>query len=130
MTIFTEAELRYLLDDRTQKLARIATVDRQGMPHVTPVGWSYNQRLAAIDIGGIQLERTKKYHDVRETGLAAVVIDDVLPPWNPRGIEIRGRAVALREPAPLIRIYPDRIVSWGIESEVIGERYARSVVRT
>jgi pyridoxamine 5'-phosphate oxidase family protein len=56
-----------------------------------------------------------------------VVIDDVLPPWQPRGVEIRGRAEALSSPEPLIRVHPERIVSWGIESRAIGDRHARSV---
>jgi hypothetical protein len=47
-------------------------------------------------------------------------------PWRPRGVEVRGRAEALDQPA-LIRIHPERIVSWGIESEAIGDRHARGV---
>ncbi|MFI7644068.1 hypothetical protein [Nonomuraea sp. NPDC049400] len=42
------------------------------------------------------------------------MIDDVLPPWRPRGIEIRGRAEAIAGDAPLIRLYPSRVVSWGL----------------
>ena len=125
MSAFTDSELRYLLGER--RLARIATVGKDGTPHVVPVGWTYNAELGTIDVGGIDLERTKKYRDVQRTGRAAVVIDDVLPPWKPRGVEIRGRAEALAGPVPLIRIHPERIVSWGIESEKIGERHARTV---
>jgi len=69
-----------------------------------------------IDIGGHSLERTKKYRDVLRTGRAAIVIDDVLPPWQPRGIEIRGRAEALTDPQPLIRIHPERIIGWGLDA--------------
>jgi hypothetical protein len=43
------------------------------------------------------------------------VIDDVLPPWRPQGIEIRGTADAITDPEPRIRIHPQRIVSWGFE---------------
>ena len=116
MSAFTEGELRYLLGER--RLARLATVGKDGMPHVASVGWTYNAEHDTIDIGGHSLERTKKYCDVLRTERAAVVIDDVLPPWKPRGVEIRGRAEALDQPAPLICIHPERIVSWGIESEV------------
>jgi pyridoxamine 5'-phosphate oxidase family protein len=44
------------------------------------------------------------------------VIDDLAStdPWVPRGIEIRGRAEAIAMPTPLIRIHPERIVTWGI----------------
>jgi hypothetical protein len=75
---------------------------------------------------------TKKYRDVERTGRAAIVIDDLAStdPWRPRGIEIRGRAEAIAEPRPLIRIHPEGIVSWGIESEAVGVRHSRSVARS
>jgi pyridoxamine 5'-phosphate oxidase family protein len=115
MTAFTEAELGYLLGER--RLARVATVGKDGTPHVVPVGWSYNPELDTIDIGGHDFERTKKYRDVRRTGRAAVVIDDLAStdPWRPRGVEVRGRAEAIDDPRPLIRIHPERVVSWGVE---------------
>ena len=124
MSAFTDSELAYLAN--VHLLARIATVGKDGTPHVAPVGWTYNAEHDTIDISGHSLERTKKYRDVLRTGRAAVVIDDVLPPWKPRGVEIRGRAEALDQPASLIRIHPERLVSWGIESEVLGERHSRT----
>ena len=123
MSTFTEEELRYLTGER--RLARLATVGKDTTPHVTPVGWTYNAELGTIDIGRHDMANTKKYRDVRRTGRAAVVIDDVLPPWRPRGIEVRGRAAAVNGPRPLIRIYPKRIVSWGISDRY--ESSARSV---
>jgi pyridoxamine 5'-phosphate oxidase family protein len=125
MSAFTDEELGYLLGER--RLARLATVGKDGTPHVAPVGWTYNAEHDTIDIGGHSLERTTKYRDVLRSGRAAVVIDDVLPPWKPRGVEIRGAAEALDQPTPLIRIHPERIVSWGIESEVLGERHSRTL---
>ena len=112
MSAFTDEELRYLRGER--RLARLATVGKDTTPHVTPVGWTYNAELGTIDIGGHDLANTKKYRDVLRTGRAAVVIDDVLPPWRPRGIEVRGRAEAVDGERALIRIHPERIVSWGI----------------
>jgi pyridoxamine 5'-phosphate oxidase family protein len=58
-----------------------------------------------------------------------VVIDDVLPPFQPRGIEVRGRADAIVGPPPLIRIHPHRIVSWGLDeaTRLPGHRNARDV---
>jgi pyridoxamine 5'-phosphate oxidase family protein len=114
VSAFNHSELRYLREERL--LGRIATVGRDGTPHVTPVGWSYNAEEDTIDVGGRDFARSKKYRDVRRSERAAIVIDDVLPPWRPRGIEVRGRAEALEDPA-LIRIHPDRIVSWGLSSE-------------
>ncbi|MDQ3692338.1 MAG: PPOX class F420-dependent oxidoreductase [Chloroflexota bacterium] len=125
MSNFTENELSYLLGER--RLARLATVGPDGMPHLTVVGWSHNAELDTIDVGGRDFAATKKFRDVRRTGVAAIVIDDVLPPWQPRGVEVRGRAEALADPSPLIRIHPTRIVSWGIENGELGSRHARSV---
>jgi pyridoxamine 5'-phosphate oxidase family protein len=113
MSAFTPRELAYLQGER--RLARIATVGKNGTPHVAPVGWSYNDEQDAIDVGGHNFAQTKKYRDVQATGRAAIVIDDLAStnPWRPRGVEVRGRAEALGDP-PLIRIHPERVVSWGL----------------
>jgi pyridoxamine 5'-phosphate oxidase family protein len=121
--LFTDAELAYLQGER--RLARIATVGADGMPHVTPVGWSYNSDLGTIDVGGRDVAATKKFRDVMHSRQAAIVIDDVLPPWQPRGVEIRGDAEAIDGPAAFIRIHPHRIISWGLE----GSRNARDVAK-
>ncbi|HVC81930.1 MAG TPA: PPOX class F420-dependent oxidoreductase [Chloroflexota bacterium] len=121
MNVFTEAELTYLRTERL--LARIATVGLDGIPHVTPVGWSLNTEDQTIEVGGIDLASTKKFRDIARSHRAAIVMDDVLPPWQPRGIEIRGRAEAITDPAPLIRIHPERIIAWGLD----GRRNARDV---
>jgi pyridoxamine 5'-phosphate oxidase family protein len=115
MSVFREAELRYMAGG--QQLGRIATVGADGTPHVVPVAWIYNAARETIDVGGYGLERSKKFRDVARTGRAAIVIDDLAStePWHPRGIEIRGRAEAIPLPTPLIRIHPERIVSWGLE---------------
>jgi pyridoxamine 5'-phosphate oxidase family protein len=95
---------------------------------VVPVSWFYNAARETIDIGGYELEGTKKFRDVERSGRAAIVIDDLAStdPWRPRGIEIRGRGEAIALPTPLIRIHPERIVSWGIGPR----RSARTVARS
>ncbi len=103
MMIFSDAELAYLTGE--PHLGRLATVGPDGMPHVTPVGWSYNSELQTIDI------------------------DEVLPPWRPRGIEVRGDAAAIDQPTPLIRIQPTRVVSWGLEGAEADEPQARTGAR-
>ena len=114
MSVFSEVELRYLTGGRL--LGRLATVGADGTPHVVPVGWIYNAARDTIDIGGHELERSKKFRDVARDGRAAIVIDDLesTDPWRPRGIEVRGRAEAIAMPTPLIRIHPERIISWGL----------------
>jgi|SRR5436853_5176269 len=123
MSVFTDPELAYLAGER--RLTRIATVGKDGMPHVVPVGWSYSSELDTIDVGGRQLEQSKKFRDVAHSGRASVVIDDLAstnPSW-PRAIEVRGRAEAIEDPDAIIRIHPERIVSWGLDSQ----RSARTV---
>jgi pyridoxamine 5'-phosphate oxidase family protein len=114
VSVFTDPELRYLTGGR--QLGRIATVGPDGTPHVVPVGWIHNAATDTIDIGGYELERTKKFRDVARAGRAAIVIDDLesIDPWRPRGVEVRGRAEAISLPTPLIRIHPERVVSWGL----------------
>jgi pyridoxamine 5'-phosphate oxidase family protein len=114
VSAFSDAELEYLTEDR--RLGRLATVGTDGTPHVVPVGLSYNPEHDAIEVSGRDFTRTKKYRDVERSGRAAIVVDDLesVDPWLPRGVEIRGRAEAIDAPRPLIRIHPDRVVSWGI----------------
>ena len=124
MSVFTEAELRYLAGGR--QLGRLATVGADGTPHVVPVAWIYNAARDTIDVGGSELEATKKFRDVARSGRAAIVIDDLesIDPWRPRAVEVRGRGEAIAMPTPMIRIHPERIVSWGLDS---ARRTARTV---
>jgi pyridoxamine 5'-phosphate oxidase family protein len=124
MTVFSGPELAYLQSE--PRLGRLATVGPDGTPHVAPVGWNLDPRTGVIEISGHDFAATKKFRDVGRTGRAALVIDDVLPPWHPRGVEIRGRAEALGGKNPRIRIHPERIVAWGIEGLEAG-RTARDI---
>ncbi len=128
MSAFTDAELAYLRGER--RLARLATVGPDGTPHVTPVGmWSVDPDSGIVEVTGHGFAATKKFRDVARTGRAAIVVDDVLPPFRPRGVEIRGRAEVIGDPEPAIRIYPERIIGWGLEDPDAGpgSRHARNV---
>jgi pyridoxamine 5'-phosphate oxidase family protein len=123
MSAFTPAEIAYL---QSQRLGRLATVNAAGEPHVVPVAFRYNPELDTIDIGGHSIGNTKKFRDVARDGRVAFVIDDVLPPWKARGLEIRGRAETLptcgqeimRDFGPeMNRLTPTRIIGWGIAGE-------------
>jgi pyridoxamine 5'-phosphate oxidase family protein len=129
VSAFTPSELEYLGERKPERLGRLATLGKDGTPHVVPVGWRFNPEFDAIDVRGRDLTRTKKFRDVRRSGRAAIVIDDLetIDPWKPRGIEIRGRAEAVEGDRPWIRIHPERIVSWGLESDSLNERHSRSV---
>ena len=132
MSAFTETEIEYLSG---QRLGRLATVDAEGRPHVVPVAFRYNEELDAVDIGGHNFAGSKKFRDVGKTGRAAFVVDDVLPPWRTRGVEVRGSAEVRSEGGKdimenfaeeMIRIHPRRIVSWGVDSDAFSP-HGRSV---
>ncbi len=110
---FTDEEIEYL---NSQRLGRLATVAADGQPHVVPVGFRYNPQLRTIDVGGHDLSATKKFRNIAANPLVAFVVDDVLPPWRPRSVEVQGRAEALGEgDAAVIRITPTRIISRGLD---------------
>lgn len=57
-----ENELTYLGERR---LGRIATADRFGRPHVTPVGmWRYMPEENVVEITGRNFSATRKYRNV------------------------------------------------------------------
>ena len=119
---FSGPELAYL---GIQRLGRLATVQSDGSPQVSPVGFSYNQELDTIDIGGFSMSRSQKFRNVVHDGRVAFVVDDVVStePWRVRCLEVRGVAVVVPDegkPEPghdrsIIRIRPQRIISFGID---------------
>ena len=115
MSAFSASELRYLTEGR--RLGRLATVGRDGTPHVVPVGFRYDPDLDVIEVGGHRMASTKKYRDARRSGRAAIVVDDVasVDPWRVRGVEVRGPAEVVEGERPVVRIRPERVVSWGLE---------------
>lgn len=140
MGVFTEKELEYL---KGQRLARLATSDVKGAPHVVPVGFRVSEEGDAIVVGGHGFAASKKYRDLKANARVAIVIDDLVSvnPWTPRGIEVRGIA-ELHDSGGAARfgrgwdeawalIVPERVNSWGIEAPPFteGSRSARSIAR-
>ncbi|WP_026874893.1 PPOX class F420-dependent oxidoreductase [Jiangella gansuensis] len=113
MSAFSEAELAYFASG--PGLGRLATVDAAGRPRIVPLGWRYNPDEDALDLGGHDVAATRRFRDVQLNADVAFVVDDVLPPWQPRAVIVHGRAEAIREPEALIRIRPDRVISWGLD---------------
>jgi pyridoxamine 5'-phosphate oxidase family protein len=139
MSTFTDNESEYL---HGQRLARIATADRNASPHVVPVGFRLSDDGAAIEIGGHNLSKSKKWRDLQANPKIAIVIDDLatVDPWAPRGIEVRGRAELHKSGGvekfgpggwdqAWVRIIPQRVISWGIEGPAFSAagRSARSI---
>ncbi|MFD9033961.1 PPOX class F420-dependent oxidoreductase [Streptomyces sp. NPDC059567] len=117
---FSEDERAYL---RTQRLARMATVDPDGQPQANPVGF-FPQEDGTVLVGGLAMGRSKKWRNLQTNPKVALVVDDLasVRPWRVRGVEIRGVAELLVGPHELgphfseqvIRIHPRRIHSWGL----------------
>ena len=126
---FTNAELEYLAG---QPLGRVATAQQNGTLQVSPVGYRYNSHTETIDIAGHGMARSRKFRNIADNGRVAFVVDDLasVQPWRPRFLEIRGHAHAIAEPADsaygadtptgfdgaIIRIYPQRIISFGLNN--------------
>lgn len=123
MSVFTEGEIEYL---KSQRIGRIATVNEAGEPHVVPVRFSYNAEHDTLDVGGHGFGTSKKFRDASKTGRVAFVVDDSPEPRRIRGIEVRGRAEIHLEGGQgvfpdadpqFVRIFPTRIISWGIDGD-------------
>ncbi len=123
MSVFTGNELDYLQE---QRLGRLATVDAEGNPHVVPVGFRYTPEADAIDIGGHGIAHSKKWRDVAHHPRVAFVVDDVLPPWQPRSIVIEADAELLESGGEqfghgfdpeIMRLHPVKVIAWGLDEQ-------------
>ena len=124
---FKPHEIEYL---RRADLGRLATIQRNGTPQNSPVGFTYNEQLGTIDIAGYQMSKSQKYRNIAHNDRVAFVVDDIASrdPWRVRCLEIRG-AAAHAEIAPaqgavgdhldtaIIRVTPARIISFGIDDQ-------------
>jgi pyridoxamine 5'-phosphate oxidase family protein len=126
---FTDEEVTYL---RSQRLARIATVDSDGQPDVAPVGFEFDGTY--LYVGGMDPAKTRKFLNV-EAGNAkvAIVIDDLVSvdPWTPRFMRIYGTAELIERqgqfgPAPYMRITPTISWSWNLDGRPFGDGENRS----
>lgn len=135
MSVFTDSEITYL---QAQPLGRLATVGADGTPHVVPVGFTLDIKPGTLEVGGINFATSKKFRDVRRHPRVAFVVDDLqsIDPWRPRGVEIRGRAETFDEggqrfgdgwDAAWMRIVPERIVAWGLDTDPFAEPNSRTV---
>ncbi len=96
---FTDDELVYL---ESQTLGRLATVQADGTPQVSPVSFTYDAETGTIDIAGYSMSTSQKFRNVVHDPRVAFVVDDVVStrPWRVRCVEIRGVADTVLDPAP------------------------------
>jgi pyridoxamine 5'-phosphate oxidase family protein len=129
--MFSESELEYL---KSQRLARIATVDSHGQPTVDAVGFSLDGEQ--ILVGTHSPVLTRKYRNVLDGNTkVALIVDDLqsVQPWRPRGVKIHGVAEVVERaghfgPGSYLVITPTVSWSWGIEPEESGGRGPKKTV--
>ena len=112
---FSQDEVDFI---KSQRLARVASVDDDGQPDVVPVGFDFDG--TRFNIGGMQPGNTRRHHNVRAGNRkVALVIDDVAANegWSPRFLRVYGTAEVINGEYPYLRITPT--VSWS--SNLSGE---------
>ena len=105
MSAFTQKEIEYL---NSQRLGRMATVNKQGDPHVVPVSFRYNPDTETIDIGGLNMGKTKKYREAESHESGGKQINENFSP-------------------EIIRIVPSRIIGWGLDTDPFQGQNSRKV---
>lgn len=128
--MFTENEIAYI---RSQRLARIATVNADGQPDVVPVGYEFDG--TNFYIGGRFLPQTRKFKNILAGRTKiALVIDDLVSvdPWTPRSIRVYGTAEPVEMngrfgPGMYLRVTPKVSWSWAIDNETAYARPQKTV---
>jgi pyridoxamine 5'-phosphate oxidase family protein len=91
--MFSKGEIDYM---KSQRLARVATVNRNGQPDLVPVGFEFDGEYFWVGSHSQDIFlRTTKYKNVRDgRNKVSLVIDDLksVDPWSPRCIKVYGRA--------------------------------------
>jgi uncharacterized membrane protein len=98
-------------------------------PSRDPGAFRYNlepdSKAGSIDIAGQRFAECVR--DVQRTGVAALVVDDVMPSWRRRAVEVRGRASVVQTGGKniheefddqVICIRPTEIDPWGLDPDV------------
>jgi nitroimidazol reductase NimA-like FMN-containing flavoprotein (pyridoxamine 5'-phosphate oxidase superfamily) len=101
----TEAEQTFLAE---VSVGRVATVDAQGFPHITPVRLSWNGEYLEFETDG----GSQKMANLRRNPRMAILIDGE----KKRGLLLQGTAEIARDAAgkdqALVRLRPERVRSW------------------
>ena len=124
---FKPHEIQFL---RQSDLGRLATIQRDGTPQNSPVGFTYNGELDTIDIAGYQMSKSQKFRNIAHNDKVAFVVDDIASrdPWRVRCLEIRGTTEQAETAdsggagddhldSAIIRVTPHRIISFGIDDQ-------------
>ena len=125
--MLSQAEVDYL---KTQRLARVASVSKKGVPEVSPVGFEFDGKYFWVGSHSQEIfPNTRRYKNITSgNARVSIVIDDLVSvdPWKPRGIKVSGTAEVMEHngifgKGKYIRIAPKVSISWGIEPPKKGE---------
>jgi pyridoxamine 5'-phosphate oxidase family protein len=123
---FKPSEIEFM---EAADLGRLATIQSDGTPQNSPVGFTYNEEFGTIDIAGYNMSKSQKFRNIAGNDKVAFVVDDIASrdPWRVRCLEIRGTAEQTETAegargaagdaldSAIIRITPHRIISFGID---------------
>lgn len=127
--LFSEAESNYL---KSQRLARVATASKSGVPEVSPVAFEFDGKYFWIGSHSKEIfNTTRRYKNIKnENKRVHLVIDDLesIDPWKLRTIKVSGVAEIMEHEgmfgkAQYIRITPKITASWGIEPQKKGKPF-------
>ncbi|HEX6257627.1 MAG TPA: PPOX class F420-dependent oxidoreductase [Euzebyales bacterium] len=116
--MFDDDEIAYL---RSQRLARLATVDADGQPTVDAVGFAFTDGVFTIG-SRADMRATRKGRNIEAGNThVSLIVDDLasVDPWRPRGIRVHGEAEVTDidgqfGPGTYVVVHPTITWSWGI----------------
>lgn len=117
---------------RSQPLARLATVGRDGQPDVVPVACEFDGTHFWVGGSGETFLDTRKVRNVVAGGReVALVMDDLvsMDPFVARCVRVYGRAeppverTGMVGPGLYVRITPTVSWSWNMEGEPVGDTW-------
>ncbi len=112
MTRMTDAEIYAFIDQRPARTAKLATVKKDGSPHVAPI-WV---ALDGLEVVFTTHESSLKGRSLRRDARVAMSFDDDRPPFS----------FAIVEGTATIGEDPDELLAW---ATVIGGRYMGDELR-
>ncbi|WP_433383690.1 PPOX class F420-dependent oxidoreductase [Actinoplanes sp. CA-142083] len=126
---FTDQEIAYL---RSQPVARLATVGREGQPDVVPLAFEFDGTYFWVGGSGATVFATRKFRNVAAGNQkVALVVDDMVSfdPFIARSIRVYGVAegpfdrIGMVGPGHFLRVTPTISWSWNMAAEPVGSTW-------
>ena len=116
-SLLTDEARAFLLNAR---VARLATADRRGAPHVVPVVFAARDEKIYVPVDGKQkkdADRLKRLANVRENGKVAFLVDHYEDDWTNLGFVLIFGSAAV--------IHAETHDAYGAAAEALREKYAQ-----